>query len=61
MADDNNYQRLIGLTQSTNKISIVGLSIMTEQSASQAMNIFRHFMSNDDMHMIRLWRWRSYV
>jgi hypothetical protein len=39
MANGTDHQRLIGLYQPTNKKRIVGLSIMTEETANQAFNI----------------------
>jgi hypothetical protein len=56
MANVTCHQCLIRLYQTTNKKGIVGLAVMGEQTDSQSINIIRHSMLNNIIHMIGLGR-----
>ena len=55
------HQRLIRLYHPTNKKGIVSLTVMAKQTAGQSVNIFLHFNSKEDMHMVGLCRRRRHI
>ena len=54
MTNGTCHQCLVRLYAATNKEDIIGLTVMTKHIASQSIDIFRHFNSNNNIYMIGL-------